>query len=126
MDTISIGPVPANEECTPVRTGKDYLPAMCQECRAFAHQLRRKFGDPPADAAFFIKSNPHEFGEYLEVAVRYDPSSREAVEFAFRVDDEAPTEWDDEAQKELNGGHRPETCPEKGDGREVGGTFCGL
>ena len=32
----------------------------------------------------------------------------------------------DEAKKESNGRHRFETYPEKGDGREVGGAFCGL
>jgi hypothetical protein len=55
------------------------MPRMRAECRAFVHQLERAFPQAiEAGCSFRVKSNPHDFGQYLEVQVRFDD------------DDEAP------------------------------------
>src|SRR4051794_39840993 len=99
-DYVELGPTPAEEDCEPL--GPNYDPARARaECRAFINQLRRQFGEPPAGAAFVIRSNPHDFGSYLEVAVRFSDRDEAAIGFAFLVEREALGRWDEEARREL-------------------------
>jgi hypothetical protein len=101
IDYLELGPVPADENCE--QLGPNYDPAKAtRECRAYVNQLRRQFPDPPFGADFVIKTFSHEFGSYKEVCVRFSDISDEAVDFAYRVEDEAPANWDDEARRELN------------------------
>jgi hypothetical protein len=63
-------------------------------------QIRRELGEEPAGARLRIKSNPHEFGNYLEVVCNYDDSNEEAADYAYRCEDTAG-DWDDVARAEL-------------------------
>jgi hypothetical protein len=100
ISKFEIGPVPAEEECESL--GPGYRPEKARvECRIFMRQLARQFGDPPPVAGFAITHNPHDFGTYLEVEVRFDTNDRAAVEYAFQVEDESPAEWDDQARLEI-------------------------
>ena len=92
MDIMPIGSAPWDEPCMQVETGKDYLPAMKKECERFRDLLEQAF--PPPDGAYLtITSNPHDFGTYLEVAVRYDEHDREAVDYALMLEGHAPGTW---------------------------------
>lgn len=100
MDYLELGPVPSNEHCEQV--GPNYNESRARlECRVFIKQLRRMFGEEPIGARLRVKSNPHDFGSYLEVAVYYDPNVEESVEYAFKLEEEYPENWDEEAMNEL-------------------------
>jgi hypothetical protein len=100
-DYLEIGSTPAEEDCE--QLGPNYRPERArQECQAFIHQLRRQFGEEPADASLRVKGSSHDFGLYLEVVCYYDPNDEESTEYAFKCEGEAWTEWDEEARKELS------------------------
>lgn len=99
FNTISIGSVPADEDCAQVGR-PDYYGRAVVECRVLVNQLIRVHGEPPAGASFKIKGHPHDFGTYYEVEVKYDEESPLAIAYAFQCE-ELPENWDDEALKEL-------------------------
>ena len=95
MDYFSLGPVPSEESCEQVGTPQ-YSPTRArQECRRFVELLRKAFGSEPEGARFRITSNSHDFGDYLDVIVEYDSNIRDAVKYAFRVEDHTPSRWDE-------------------------------
>lgn len=99
-ETLTLGPTPASEACE--QLGAHYDPANARaECRAFIGQLIRVFGEPPDGARLVVVSNPHDFGAYLEVGVRFDGDDQRAAEYAYRLESEAPGEWDEAARAEL-------------------------
>ena len=71
-----------------------------RECRVFAEQIARAFGEPPAKAELIIKSEVHDFGVVWNVAVRFDPDDPNAVAYADRVENGQPR-WDEVSMKEL-------------------------
>lgn len=91
-DMLEIGPVPADEECAQVGDDGYYHVAMA-ECLRFIDLIKQKLGPEPKGARLFVHRYPHELGAYLEVAVAFDTSIEESIEYAFRVEREAPTNW---------------------------------
>ena len=92
-DYMEIGPVPAAEECQQVgMPGYDPIAAK-QECQRFIDLIRQVVGEEPEGARLVVKSNPHDFGTYYEVAVKYDVNDEIAVEYAMKVESEAPLTW---------------------------------
>ncbi len=100
-DNLSIGATPAEESCEQVGTPNYNPEKASKECRVFANQLKRQFGEPPYGARIGIKSNPHDAGNYLEVVVYYNDNIEEAIDYAFKIEAESPANWDEEAKKEL-------------------------
>ena len=99
-ETLEIGSSPCNEECAQV--GQDgYSLRAAKECQAFKNQLIRVFGEPPEGARLKIKGSSHDFGTYYEVAVSFNVENEIAAEYAFKLEGEGPTEWDQEAKTEL-------------------------
>lgn len=99
-ETIEIGTTPFEEDCAQVGS-EDYTHRARKECAAFRSQLRRLFGQEPEGASLFIKSNPHDFGNYYEVACRFDDENEAASSYAYACEGGAPARWDEEARKEL-------------------------
>lgn len=98
-DYVDIGPTPASEDCE--QLGPNYNPNKARaECKAFINQIRRERGEEPFGARLTIKSNPHDFGTYLEVVCKFDENNEEAAEYAFSCECTAEY-WDDEAKAEL-------------------------
>lgn len=93
-ETLEIGPVPSDEECAQVGS-PDYEERALAECQKFRECLMRYFGTPPEGARLVITRNPHDFGTYYEVAVKYDTNNEKACEYAYKVEGEAPTKWRD-------------------------------
>lgn len=101
MEKCNIGPVPYNEDCE--QLGDDYRkPVALLECKVFISQLKRLNGDPPEGTSYVITSNLHDFGTYHDVAITFD--DKKGREYAYRVEDEVPEDWDYQAKKELNEG----------------------
>lgn len=98
-EVLNIGPTPYDESCAQVGSDR-YHRVWRAECNAFRNQLRRVFGAEPEGAALIITSNPHDFGTYHEVGVRYDETPG-AMEYALKIEGNTPAEWDDEARAEL-------------------------
>jgi hypothetical protein len=101
-DYLDLSPTPVNEPCAMVEPTGDYMPRMRAECRAFVHQLERAFPQAiEAGCSFRVKSNPHEFGSYLEVQVRFDDDDEAPDRVGFHDRSRAARAWDDEARAEL-------------------------
>ena len=88
---INIGSTPPEEDCYPAGHPKAYA-----ECLVYKRQLKREF---PA-GHFFVKSFPHDFGQYHEVCARIDgdPDEQEA---AWEAEADCSPNWDDEALQDL-------------------------
>ncbi|MCL6564182.1 MAG: hypothetical protein K6U87_14365 [Firmicutes bacterium] len=89
---MSIGPAPANEPCAQVGQ-PGYAERAREECRRFIDLIRRTVGPEPPGARLRVAACPHEFGTYYEVVVEYDDEDEAAVDYAFRVEREAPATW---------------------------------
>jgi hypothetical protein len=97
---LYIGSSPAEESCASVgRAG--YAGQARKECETYINQLRRQFGQEPEKARLTIKSNPHDFGTYLEVVCYYDTNDQAATDYAFKCEDEAWPNWDAKSRKFL-------------------------
>lgn len=101
MDCLELGPVPSEESCQQVGTRFYDAVAARKECEAFRNQIRRVCGDEPEGIRLVVKSNPHDFGSYYEVAVKFDESIQAAVDWAFKVESTDIAEWDAAARAEL-------------------------
>lgn len=99
-ETMNIACTPTGEKCEGLGPNYNATKAR-QECNIFMDQLVRAFGHPPVGARLTIISNPHEFGTYLEVGVKYNPDSDEAVDYALKLESETPEFWDETAKAEL-------------------------
>ena len=95
-DYLELGPTPCGESCE--QLGPTYnLGRAKAELTTYLHQLQRLF---PL-ATFQIKSFPHDFGTYKEVAVIFDDENAEQVDLAYEIEASFPEYWDDEAKSEL-------------------------
>ena len=91
-DYVDIGPSPSAEPC--VSVGElNYTERAREECRRFIVAIRETIGPEPAGARLAIKSNPHDFGSYLEVVCYYDTDDADAEEYAFKCESDAPEHW---------------------------------
>ena len=100
-DHLDLGSAPADEHCAQVGVDEDYAAVARRECRALIGQFKRICGDPPPGAFFRVHENPHDIGTYLSVAIHFDPDDEDAVAYAYRCDEESPSEWDETAHAEL-------------------------
>lgn len=99
-DIMDIGSTPHSVDGAQV--GSDnYRDEARKECNALIHQMRRICGPEPDGAYLYISANPHDFGTYYSVAVKYDDRNNEAARYAYRCEAELPEYWDAEAMKEL-------------------------
>ena len=75
-DVLYIGPCPAEEDA--VQIGEpDYPQRAKAQCRAFIEGIRKTLGHEPEGARLSVASQPHDFGSYYEVVVRFGESFRE-------------------------------------------------
>lgn len=100
FDQLELGPTPADEDCAQVGTS-DYYELTKIEVKAYIHQLQRMFPNMPQGVYLRVQSNPHDFGTYHEVAVKYPEDNEEAGTFAFNMENNLPQNWDEEAKREL-------------------------
>jgi hypothetical protein len=98
MEYLNLGSSPSNEDCAQV--GREGYQEMARlECNLYIEQLHRLYPAPQLSrCGFRAKSFPHDFGNYWEVVVTYDPDDESSVKFAFMVESGCPKEWDPEAK----------------------------
>ena len=102
MDHLDLGSAPSDEDCAQIGVDDNYEARARRECRALINQLKRMCGDPPPGTRFRIMANPHDFGTYYSVVIDFDPNDADAVAYAYRCDEESPSEWDMAARLELD------------------------
>lgn len=102
-DLIDLGvTTPTDEDCAQVGSRDyDYHARARIEARALIDQLRRALGPEPAGARFAIRSHEHDFGTYLTVVCRYDPSELASRDYAFGAEAALPETWDASARQFL-------------------------
>lgn len=93
-DIIWIGPCPSHEDCSQVGS-PDYARNAKIECRAYIDAIRKVCGQEPEGTRLTIKGQPHDFGDYFEVALLFDGDNRVAAEYAQKVDEHAPRTWEE-------------------------------
>lgn len=93
QDVYWLGPSPAEEDAVQVGA-PDYTRDARAECQAYIEAIRKICGREPEGAKLTIKSQPHDFGAYLEVAVVFDGNNKAAAEYAAKCDESAPTTWE--------------------------------
>lgn len=100
-DYLELCSTPIDEPCAMVGS-PDYSTRARAECRAFVGQLERAFPLAiEAGCSFRIKSNPHDFGTYFEVQVCFDDEDEIQTEWAYDIENDLPTHWDEIARAEL-------------------------
>ena len=67
---------------------------MRAECKRYIELIRQVCGEEPEGARLAIKSNPHDFGTYLDVVCWYDDDNEEAADYAWGLESMAPATWD--------------------------------
>lgn len=95
-DYMEVGSAPADEPCVSVSRDVDYLPAMRVESNRFIELIRKKLGPEPPGAYLAVKSNPHDFGIYLDVVCYFQDDDEEAREYAYLCESAAPRTWQDD------------------------------
>jgi hypothetical protein len=66
---------------------------MKAETTAFIQLIRDALGKEPPGASLRVKSFPHDFGTYHEVVCFFDEADQEAMEYAYKCEEQAPTDW---------------------------------
>lgn len=100
IDTIDIDTTPIHEDCAQVGT-PDYERRARLECEVMKRQLVRQFGEPPLGCSIHRITNPHDFGDYYSLEIRFRDDREECVDWAFEVEGNLPERWDEEALREL-------------------------
>lgn len=90
-DYLEIGPTPAEETCIPAGHNQN---EERRECQRFINLLREMFGQERGSAKLIIKSNPHDFATYLEVAVSYQVEDKIGFDYALAIEHHTPRFWD--------------------------------
>ena len=116
-DFVTLGPVPSDENCAQVGED-DYEARARRECKRFIDLLRETFGPEPVGAYLSTKGFPHDFGTYYEVVCYFNERVPESIEYAYRLERDAPTRWGGEPEED--GWPR---CPECGCGLEPGNMY---
>lgn len=81
---LIIGSTPHGESCAQV--GSDNYDSRARaECRLFMQQITKHYPEPE-NGYLKIKSNPHDFGTYYEVAAYYEDDDSIASEWAFDIE----------------------------------------
>jgi hypothetical protein len=98
IEYFELGPTPCDEPCAQVGEEGYEIKARA-ECKRFITLLIKKFGHPPDGSSYVVKSNSHDFGTYYEVAIKYNTNSsnKNMMDYMFKVEDNLPYSWDDEA-----------------------------
>ncbi len=92
-DIFYLGPAPAEEECAQT-VDNDFAARNKAECLQYITAIKRVCGEPPEEATLRIKSESHDFGTYREVVVEFNHECPEAVAYAMKCDEHAPTTWE--------------------------------
>lgn len=84
-EILELGPVPCDEPCEQLGDGYDAVKAK-DECKRYLSALRSVYGEEPEGAKLIVKNMAHDFGNYYEVCVKFDPDNDAASEYAYKCE----------------------------------------
>ena len=103
LDYLNLGCTPSDEDCVQVGS-PDYEIQANKELDAYMAQLVRMF--PGLETHKHMKFAkvwfPHDFGSYGEIVIIFDADNELEAATAIEIEWNTPTNWDEEAIKELN------------------------
>ncbi len=85
--TLTIGPCPADEEPAQLQQTPDFARLNRLEVDCYQAALVAFYGPPPSGAEFRHDASDHDFGRYVELAIRYADGDRAAADYASRVEE---------------------------------------
>jgi hypothetical protein len=98
---MEIGPTPYDESCAQVGSA-DYMNKASKELDAYLNQLNRIFSDAQSKGIMFKeKWFNHDFGSYGEICMYWNTDNEVADVYAYEIERSLPSNWDEEAKKEL-------------------------
>lgn len=98
IEELSLGPVPANEECAQLGN-ENYFRDSRNECKRYLSLLKNTFSLLPG-MYFKITRNNHDFGDYFDVVICFNPDDPEQVSLAYYIENNSPTSWEEDVQNE--------------------------
>jgi hypothetical protein len=103
LDYLNLGSTPSDEDCAQVGS-PDYENRANKELDAYMAQLERMFPGLETHKSMRFKKMwfPHDFGSYGEIVIVYDADNELEAATAIEIEWNTPTNWDEEAIKELN------------------------
>lgn len=92
-DMIYLGATPSLEPCEQI--GENYRSIIAlAETKRYIAQLKEQFGNPPKGAVLKTKQETHETGPAsYEVVIVVDDDYQDAVDYAYRCENEAWRNW---------------------------------
>lgn len=100
------GTTPADEECASVGD-EGYAFRARREAKVFINQIIRQFGEKlqklidDGRIELVIHSNRHDFGSYYDVIAKFEENDEIATNYAYEIESDVATEWDDISRAEL-------------------------
>lgn len=96
-NVLYFGASPCDEDCSQIGSSH-YEIAAVDECRRWIRTLKHAYEkhhhEPlPSGLVLKVKSSDHDFGVYYEVIGTYDDNDEKAIEAAYWLDANAPTNW---------------------------------
>ena len=105
-EQLELGTTPCDEECIQVSKTEDYMPAMRDEAQRFRKAVHA-WMQPACDAVvakfdadlgeyelrLVITNNAHDFGNYLDVVVKYNTDNKFATYIAYMLESSLPRTW---------------------------------
>ena len=95
MEIIDLGSCPADENCVQVVHEGTYQSDMNAQASMYLNMLENRFPGKPEGCRFFIQRNPHDYGTYMDVGIKYDETIAACIEYAFFVEENLPFQWND-------------------------------
>jgi hypothetical protein len=96
------GTVPLSEPCVYLGANR-YKTFARLEIRVLISQLKRMFPEwEEKQIKFVATQNSHDFGTYFSVDVEFDELFAGSEDYAMKVENNHPDEWDEIAKQELS------------------------
>jgi hypothetical protein len=86
-ETFILGACPAEEDTAQLGRTPDFDRLNRLEVDCYQAALIARYGPPPASASFTRHSSTHDFGRYVELALRFEPADEAAGAYACQVDE---------------------------------------
>ena len=100
-DYLHIGSTPCDEDCAQVGE-ENYRTKATKEVNAYINQLNRTFPYTEENNVIITKKwFQHDFGSYVEVVVNYMVDDEKSVDYAIKIENNSPYNWDKLAIEEL-------------------------
>lgn len=101
-EEIDLGSCPSDVDPIASVGDPDYAEKGLLECQMYKAQLLRLLGDTRVESLkLVVKRNGHDFGTYYSVVAKFKNGDEAAMDQAFWLENNSPTQWDVESYNEL-------------------------